>query len=121
MTSLKKLFKKTLFIYLLLISGAFSFHDTEIPDENISMLGGVWTQIYIYENECTDNQYYKQVFDRLKVSPRFKKYSDELEHLTENQEQAWQTGGAGASIGISSGLSDCDTMATVIWEWFGNN
>ena len=41
--------------------------------------------------------------------------------LSSRQELAWERGGLGASAVISSGGTDCDTMATVIWEWFGEN
>jgi hypothetical protein len=54
-------------------------------------------------------------------SPRFDKYSEELEHLTNDQEHAWERGGLGASAVIYAGETDCDTMSTVIWEWFGEN
>ena len=54
-------------------------------------------------------------------SPRFERYSAELEHLTADQELSWERGGAGAAAVISAGGTDCDTMANVIWEWFGEN
>ena len=126
MTSLRNwikmsLMKKLLFvlIYFFSINTSSALHDTEVSNEIIAMLGGVWVQIYVYEQNCADNQYYPVVMERLEVSPRFKQYSSEIEHLSERQELAWERGGAGASIVISSGATDCDTMATVIWEWFG--
>ena len=61
------------------------------------------------------------ILDRLPSSPRFDRYSNELEHLSSEQELAFERGGLGASAVISSGGTDCDTMATVIWEWFGEN
>ena len=126
MTSLRNwikmsLMKKLLFvlIYFFSINTSSALHDTEVSNEIIAMIGGVWVQIYVYEQNCADNQYYPVVMERLEVSPRFKQYSSEIEHLSERQELAWERGGAGASIVISSGATDCDTMATVIWEWFG--
>ena len=100
---------------------AFAFHEVEVANEDIASLGGLWTQIYVYEEYCADNQYYTVLFDRLMVSPRFERYSTELEHLTADQELSWERGGAGAAAVISAGGTDCDTMANVIWEWFGEN
>ena len=100
---------------------AFAFHEVEVANEDVAALGGLWTQIYVYEEYCADDQYYTVVFDRLMVSPRFERYSAELEHLTADQELSWERGGAGAAAVISAGVTDCDTMANVIWEWFGEN
>ena len=100
---------------------AFAFHEVEVANEDVAALGGLWTQIYVYEEYCADDQYYTILFDRLMVSPRFKRYSAELEHLTADQELSWERGGAGAAAVISAGGTDCDTMANVIWEWFGEN
>ena len=113
--------KKFLFIliYFFSINTSSAWHDTEVSNENIATLGGVWVQIYVYEEHCIDNQYYPDVIGRLEISPRFKQYSSEIEHLTERQELAWERGGVGASTIIASGATDCDTMAAVIWEWFG--
>ena len=116
---MKLLLKIIIFIFFSKL--AFAFHEVEVANEDIASLGGLWTQIYVYEEYCTDNQYYTVIFDRLVVSPRFDRYSTELEHLNANQELAWERGGLGASAVISSGETDCDTMATVIWEWFGEN
>ena len=128
MTSLRSgvklgLMKKLLFvlIYFFSINTSSAWHDTEVTNENIAMLGGVWVQIYVYEQNCADNQYYPAVMERLEVSPRFKQYSSEIEHLSERQELAWERGGVGVNAAIASGATDCDTMATVIWEWFGTN
>ena len=100
---------------------AFAFHEVEVANEDVAALGGLWTQIYVYEEYCADDQYYTVLFDRLMVSPRFERYSAELEHLTADQELSWERGGAGAAAVISAGGTDCDTMANVIWEWFGEN
>ena len=100
---------------------ALAFHEVEVANEDVAALGGLWTQIYVYEEYCADNQYYTVVFDRLMESPRFERYSAELEHLTADQEPSWERGGAGATAAISAGGTDCDTMANVIWEWFGEN
>ena len=100
---------------------AFAFHEVEVANEDVAALGGLWTQIYVYEEYCADNQYYTVIFDRLMASPRFDRYSAELEHLTADQELSWERGGAGAAAVISAGGTDCDTMANVIWEWFGEN
>ena len=115
--------KKILFvlIYFFSINTCSAWHDTEVSNEDIAILGGVWVQIYVYEQHCTDNQYYSTIIERLEVSPRFKKYSSEIDHFTEEQELAWERGGAGAGAVISSGATDCDSMATIIWEWFGEN
>lgn len=113
--------KKIIILLLLLNNFAYAFHDTEVENNTISALGGLWTQIFVYEQECTDNQYYNQIIKRLNESPRFKKYSQEVGHLSERQELAWERGGLGAGTVIASGGTDCNTMATVIWEWFGVN
>tara|TARA_B100000963_G_C22320091_1_gene533956 strand:+ start:189 stop:575 length:387 start_codon:yes stop_codon:yes gene_type:complete len=115
------LMKKLLIIltYFFSINNSSALHETEVSNEVIATLGGVWVQIYVYEQHCADNQYYTAVIERLEASPRFKKYSSEIDHLTDEQELAWERGGAGAGAVISSGGTDCDTMATVIWEWFG--
>ena len=76
---------------------AFAFHEVEVANEDVAALGGLWTQIYVYEEYCADDQYYTVVFDRLMVSPRFERYSAELEHLTADQELSWERGGAGAA------------------------
>ena len=115
-----KVIKKT-FLFLLCCNFAFAFHDVEVANEEIAVLGGLWTQIYVYEEYCSDNQYYEIILERIPESPRFSRYSIELEHLNNDQELAWERGGLGASAVISSGETDCDTMATVIWEWFGEN
>ena len=44
-----------------------------------------------------------------------------MEHLSERQQLAWERGDLGASAVIESGGTDCETMASVIWEWFGSN
>ena len=100
---------------------AFAFHEVEVANEDVAALGGLWTQIYVYEEYCADDQYYTVLFDRLMVSPRFERYSAELEHLTADQELSWERGGAGAAAVVSAGGTDCNTMANVIWEWFGEN
>ena len=115
-----KIIKKT-FFFLLYCNFAFAFHDVEVANEEIAVLGGLWTQIYVYEEYCSDNQYYEVILERIPESPRFNRYSSELEHLNNDQELAWERCGLGASAVISSGETDCDTMATVIWEWFGEN
>ena len=61
---------------------ALAFHEVEVANEDVAALGGLWTQIYVYEEYCADDQYYNVLFDRLMVSPRFERYSAELEHLT---------------------------------------
>ena len=116
---MKNLLKLILLIFFYKL--AFAFHDVEVSNEDVATLGGLWTQIYVYEEYCADNQYYALIFDRLMVSPRFVRYSAELEHLTEDQELSWGRGGAGATAAIVDGATDCETMATVIWEWFGEN
>ena len=119
---MKKIFLiPSIFLFLFLSKFAFAFHDVEVANEDVAALGGLWTQIYVYEEYCADNQYYEVILDRLPNSPRFDRYSSELDHLTNDQELAWERGGLGASTAISAGETDCDTMATVIWEWFGEN
>tara|TARA_B100001121_G_C18631371_1_gene594547 strand:- start:346 stop:699 length:354 start_codon:yes stop_codon:yes gene_type:complete len=112
---------KTIISSILLVNSSFAFHDVEVANEEIAVLGGVWTQIFTYEEYCFDNQYYDTVIDRLMISPRFERYSDELGHLNERQELAWERGATGAAAVISAGETDCDVMASVIWEWFGEN
>ena len=53
---------------------AFAFHEVEVANEDVAALGGLWTQIYVYEEYCADDQYYTVLFDRLMVSPRFERY-----------------------------------------------
>ena len=108
-------------LFLFFSKFAFAFHDVDVANEEVAVLGGLWTQIYVYEEYCADNQYYDIILERLPNSHRFERYSVELEHLTSDQELAWERGGLGASAVISSGETDCDTMATIIWEWFGEN
>jgi len=57
----------------------------------------------------------------LQESPRFERYSSELEHLTESQEAAWENGAEGAALVIENGGTSCDIIAEVLWEWFGEN
>ncbi|GIR68567.1 MAG: hypothetical protein CM15mP73_3880 [Hyphomicrobiales bacterium] len=40
---------------------------------------------FAYEEYCFDNQYYDTVIDRLMISPRFERYSNELDHLNEGR------------------------------------
>ena len=97
-----KIIKKT-FFFLLCCNFAFAFHDVEVANEEIAVLGGLWTQIYVYEEYCSDNQYYEVILERIPESPRFNRYSSELEHLNNDQELAWERGGLGTSAVISSG------------------
>ena len=60
------------------------------------------------------NSYYEIILERIPESPRFNRYSSELEHLNNDQELAWERGGLGASAVISSGETDCDTMLLII-------
>ena len=116
-----KLIIQKILILLFFYNSAFAFHDVDVSNEDIATLGGLWVQIFVYEENCLDNQYYTLLTERLMVSPRFEKYSSELDHLTESQELAFQNGAEGAALVIESGGTDCDTMAEVIWEWFGEN
>ena len=118
---MRKIFLIPLIFLFFLSKFALAFHDVEVANEDVAALGGLWTQIYVYEEYCADNQYYEVILDRLPNSPRVDRYSSELDHLTNDQELAWERGGLGASAVISAGETDCDTMATVIWEWFGEN
>ena len=110
-----------LILFLISINKSFAWHETNATNENVSVLGGLWVQIFVYEQHCQDNQYYQTVIERLPSSPRFNQYSSEIEHFSERQELAWERGGAGATAAIAAGSTDCDTMAKVIWEWFGEN
>tara|TARA_Y100000766_G_C18567174_1_gene440582 strand:+ start:256 stop:612 length:357 start_codon:yes stop_codon:yes gene_type:complete len=112
---------KKIVIFFLFINPTFAFHDVEVSNEEIATLGGLWVQIFVYEENCIDNQYYSLITERLLESPRFERYSSELEHLTESQEAAWENGAEGAVLVIESGGTNCDIMAEVIWEWFGEN
>ena len=114
---MKKIF--LVLIYFISINTSFAFHETNVAKKDIAMLGGLWTQMIVYSQMCSDDQYYDQVIDRLNESPRFLKYTQEIEHLTERQRLAWERGELGATEVIQSGGTDCETMASVIWEWFG--
>ena len=113
--------KKIILLLFLLNNVGHAFHETEVDEKELAMLGGVWTQMIVYSQMCSDNQYYDQVIDRLNESPRFQRYNEEREHVTERQALAWERGELGAGAVIESGRTDCDTMAQVIWEWFGSN
>ncbi len=115
-----KLIKKII-ICCFFVKTALAFHDVEVSNEEIATLGGLWVQIFVYEENCIDNQYYILITERLLESPRFERYSSELEHLTESQETAWENGAEGAALVIESGGTSCDIIAEVIWEWFGEN
>ena len=115
------LMKKLILLFFLLINPSNAFHDTDVAEKDIAMLGGVYTQIIVYSQMCSDDQYYSQVINRLNESPRFLRYTQEMEHLSERQQLAWERGDLGASAVIESGGTDCETMASVIWEWFGSN
>ena len=69
---------KSIIASLFIVNSSFAFHDVEVANEEIAVLGGVWTQIFAYEEYCVDNQYYDTVIDRLMISPRFERYSSEL-------------------------------------------
>ena len=115
-----KLIKK-FFILIFFANPALAFHDVEVSNQDIATLGGLWIQIYVYEENCIDNQYYTLITERLLESPRFERYSSELEHLSESQEIALENGAEGAALVIESGGTSCDIIAEVIWEWFGEN
>ena len=115
-----KLIKKII-VLLFIVNSAQAFHDVEVSNEDIATLGGLWVQIFVYEENCIDNQYYTLITERLPESPRFERYSSELEHLTETQEIALENGAEGAALVIESGGTTCDIIAEVIWEWFGEN
>tara|TARA_B100000575_G_scaffold281980_1_gene273132 strand:- start:453 stop:809 length:357 start_codon:yes stop_codon:yes gene_type:complete len=112
---------KKLIVFYFFTNPALAFHDVEVSNEEIASLGGLWVQIYVYEESCIDNQYYTLITERLLESPRFARYSSELEHLTETQEIALENGAEGAALVIESGGTTCDIIAEVIWEWFGEN
>ena len=97
-----KLIKK-ITVFLFFVNPALAFHDVEVSNEDIATLGGLWVQIFVYEENCIDNQYYTLIIERLQESPRFERYSSELEHLTENQELALNNGAEGATSVIESG------------------
>ena len=115
-----KLIKKITVLFFF-ANSALAFHEVEVSNEDIATLGGLWVQIYVYEENCLDNQYYSLIIERLEESPRFERYSSELEHLTENQELILENGAEGAALVIESGGTSCDIIAEVIWEWFGEN
>ena len=115
-----KLIKKII-VCLFFAKNALAFHYVEVSNEEIATLGGLWVQIFVYEENCIDNQYYTLITERLLESPRFERYSSELEHLTEIQDSALENGAEGAALVIESGETSCDIIAEVIWEWFGEN
>ena len=108
-------------VFSFFVNPVLAFHDVEVSNQDIATLGGLWVQIFVYEESCIDNQYYTLITERLQISPRFERYSSELEHLTESQELAWNNGAEGAALIIESGETSCDIIAEVIWEWFGEN
>ena len=112
---------KKIFLCIFFVNPVLAFHDVEVSNQEIATLGGLWFQIYMYEENCIDNQYYTLITERLLESPRFERYSSELEHLSEGQEVAWENGAEGAALVIESGGTSCDIIAEVIWEWFGEN
>ena len=76
---------KSIIASLFIVNSSFAFHDVEVANEEIAVLGGVWTQIFAYEEYCFDNQYFDTVIDRLMISPRFERYSSESDHLNEGR------------------------------------
>ena len=112
---------KSIVASLFIVNSSFAFHDVEVANEEIAVLDGVWTQTFAYEEYCFDHQYYDTVIYRLMISPRFERYSSESDHLNERQELAWERGATGAAAVIEAGQTDCDVIASVIWEWFGEN
>ncbi len=47
---MKKIFLiPSIFLFLLLSKFALAFHDVEVANEDVAALGGLWTQIYVYE------------------------------------------------------------------------
>ncbi len=115
------LLRVSLFGLIFWICPVSAWHDTEAPNSTIAVLGSVWTQMFVYEQQCSDHEHYALLMERLPLSPRFERYSVDLEHLSDRQELAWERGGVGAAAVIATGGTDCNTMAQVIWEWFGNN
>jgi hypothetical protein len=97
-------------------NSAMAFHDTPISNQNIAFLGGLFTQVFVYEQQCGEHQHFNTVVERLPNSPRFEQYNDEVEHMTDRQNLAYERGGA---AGVASGAASCDTIALVLWEWFG--
>ena len=112
---------KNFIVFSFFVHPALAFHDVEVSNEDVATLGGLWVQIFVYEENCIDNQYYTLITERLEESPRFERYSSELEHLTESQEVVFENGAEGAILVIESGGTNCDIIAEVIWEWFGEN
>ncbi len=106
-------------VFSFFVNPSIAFHDVEVSNEDIATLGGLWVQIFVYEENCIDNQYYDLIVERLQESPRFERYSSELDHLTAAQDLAWENGAEGAALVIESGATNCDIIAEVIWEWFG--
>ncbi len=85
-----KLIKKIIVFFF--VNPVLAFHDVEVSNEDIATLGGLWIQIFVYEENCIDNQNYTLIIERLQASPRFERYSFEFDHLTESQELAWENG-----------------------------
>ena len=112
---------KKILAFSFFVNPALAFQDVDVSNEDIATLGGLWVQIYVYQENCIDNQYYNLITERLQESPRFERYSSELDHLTESQELALENGAEGAAFVIESGETSCDIIAEVIWEWFGEN
>ena len=51
-------FTKIITVLLFFVNPALAFHDVEVSNEEIATLGGLWVQIFVYEENCIDNQYY---------------------------------------------------------------
>jgi hypothetical protein len=100
-------------------SNTFAWHEIKVTNETIANLGGVFAQIFIYEENCKDHKNYSTISERLPNSSRFNRYNDEVEHLTERQNLAYERGGAGVGLAVASGKVSCDSIAQIIWEWFG--
>ena len=69
-------------LFIISITKSFAWHETKVSNEDVAVLGGLWVQIFVYEQHCQDNQYYQTVIERLPLSPRFNQYSSEIEHFS---------------------------------------
>ena len=70
-----KLIIKNFLVFLFFANPALAFHEVDVSNQDIASLGGLWVQIYVYEENCIDNQYYTLITERLMESPRFERYS----------------------------------------------
>ena len=53
----------TIILFIISINKSFAWHETKVSNEDVALLGGLWVQIFVYEQHCQDNQYYQTVIE----------------------------------------------------------